>query len=110
MPGRSTALACITFLIIIGFYFLGVYLAENLPDPYNIIAFYTSAIGGPIAILGLVIVYFLYLRQESHKLVEAEKKIKYLICPDCNTSVDKKKGICPKCGKNLLYGSDIVAE
>ena len=69
MPGRSSALACIAFLVIIGFYYLGVYLAENLPAPYNMIAFYTSAIGGPIATLALVIVYALVIRKKD---IEAE--------------------------------------
>ena len=104
---RSSGGGCIIIIVIVSFYVLGVYLARILPAPYNMIAFYTSAIGGPIATLGLVIVYAIFIRKKQK---EDEKQIKYFICPECNTSVDKKKEICPKCGKNLFYGSDIVAK
>ena len=91
-------------LIYMIFYNISLQKFENLP--YGTIA---SIIIGLVGVASFYILIIVLLTRGDSPSGYSEDK-KYFICPDCNTSVDKKKGICPKCGKNLLYGSNIVAE
>ena len=55
---------------------------------------------------------FSLLRERLLRRRSRKSKIdkKYFICSQCNISVEKDPGICPQCGKNLVYGTNIVAE
>ena len=107
MGVHARGAAGLLFILFLIFFALGVYLSGFFPDQYKTLVTLTCAIGGPAT---LFIICFLMGYLDIKKLKEEEERIKYFICPQCNIKVEKDPGICPKCGKNLSYSSNIIAE
>lgn len=109
--GLVIVVAIVSILISI---FLFLYLAFTLPSPYNTIMLFI-AIGIIVSLIFVRIVVAIIGIGKAAKdtignIGKKNQKKKYLICPQCNTQVEKATGVCPKCGKNLLYSSKIEAK
>ncbi|MFX1395144.1 MAG: hypothetical protein ACFFAH_16470 [Promethearchaeota archaeon] len=115
---RKDIITVIFIVAFLSFLFICVYLYFILPSPYNVIMLYIIlAIG--IGLVSIIVLYCIlfpgllikdiiaYFRKKKRYKKEDKK---YFICPQCNIRVEREPGICPKCGKNLLYSSKIVAE
>ncbi|MFX1315705.1 MAG: hypothetical protein ACFE9T_07565 [Promethearchaeota archaeon] len=99
---------CLGLLTAFLFLMIGLILGSVFPDPYQIIITVTFAIIG--IILFIFIAFFgrpIYMRFKNKPFLGNQN---YLICPECNIQVEKESGVCPKCGKNLLYSSKIKTE
>ncbi|MFX1296247.1 MAG: hypothetical protein ACFFD2_15530 [Promethearchaeota archaeon] len=99
---------CIGLLIALPFIMLGLILGNLFPNPYQTIIWVTFAV---IGLFLLIFISFfarpIYMRFKKKPFFGDQK---YLICPECNIQVEKESGVCPKCGKNLLYSSKIETE
>jgi len=95
-------------LLFILFLIIGGLISILFPEPFKTYIFFTSIILGLILTIFIIVFLEPILTHSKEKRFKGEEK--YIICPDCNIQVEKKSGICPKCGKNLLYSSKIEAE
>lgn len=99
---------CIGMILFVLFFIIGLIIGSFFPEPsktYIIITF---------IVIGIILMAFMmffgrpiYLRIKQKPFKGEEQ---YLICPECNIQVEKATGVCPNCGKNLLYSSKIKAE
>lgn len=85
---RSNFLCCLSLIIFLGIIFL-------LSPRFGLI------IGAIIGLFIAIPIFFIdniirHLNQQSTKNDQ-----QYFICPVCGVYVDKKIGICPKCGKKI---------
>ena len=90
------------------FLIMGGLLSMLFPDPYKPYIIFTFIIVGLILTIFIMVFggpTYKYLKEKRFKGEE-----KYIICTECNIQVEKESGICPNCGKNLLYSSKIEAE
>ena len=99
---------CLGFLVTCVFLVIGIIIANFFPEPnrFSIVVIFTI-IG---FIPGIIIALFGQKMYRNLKQKPLKGDEKYVICPECNIQVERATGVCPKCGKNLLYSSKIKAE
>ena len=90
------------------FLIMGGLISMLFPDPYKPYIIFTSIIIGLILTIFIMVFGGPIYKHLKEKRFKGEEK--YIICTECNIQVEKESGICPNCGKNLLYSSKIEAE
>ena len=91
--------------IVIGYVIFALLL--RTPGPYGVIGTITISV---VVLVSFWILLYVLATRRAHPPLDSSEDKNFFICPQCNIKVEKDPGICPKCGKNLSYSSNIIAE